>query len=327
MSGCTAAVILDYWANNVRSKEAAEEYHKAFTTTLEQLINKPFEDPTVQKIISFKVAERLNDMLERALQKDDIEFIEEALDLSLGLSSLLSGTATVVTNSPFYHAMQPLMNFLESPEMALQDFAQEYIDETFNGLEAKNVNDEPWMALTLLAAAGDAYIYFYFFKNPARNDGSIDPIARITADILVGGLWFLSTLGYLTSGIQTLTMKFETTVELEKYIDQKLNQEINKLRQNTHAVIQKLLAIRNKITRYGKWYPYVKRGEIAVGMPDWIVKEILGSPAKVNKGTGPWGTYEQWVYERYNWCLGMYWPYLYVYFVNGELVSWEEVQE
>ncbi|APT75036.1 hypothetical protein LN42_00450 [Marinitoga sp. 1137] len=75
--------------------------------------------------------------------------------------------------------------------------------------------------------------------------------------------------------------------------------------------------------RYGKWAPYVIKKEIAIGMPSWIVKEILGRPSDINKTVTANIIYEQWIYEKYDFSLKTNWPYLYLYFENGVLTSWQ----
>jgi hypothetical protein len=87
---------------------------------------------------------------------------------------------------------------------------------------------------------------------------------------------------------------------------------------------------------YGKWLPYYLEKKIVLGMPDWIVRKIEGSPDKVTKEVSKSGEKEIWTYNnpsyylRYSYytektyVMTSYNP-LYLYFENGELESWKEV--
>lgn len=77
--------------------------------------------------------------------------------------------------------------------------------------------------------------------------------------------------------------------------------------------------------KYGVWYEYIKSKTIIIGMPKEVVLEILGQPVRINKTVTADVVREQWVYERYDATLDMYWPYLYLYFENGILTSWQKM--
>lgn len=78
-------------------------------------------------------------------------------------------------------------------------------------------------------------------------------------------------------------------------------------------------------SKYGRWCDYIKEGVIVIGMPKEVVKEILGQPDDINKTVTSNTVFEQWVYEKYDYTLKIGWPYLYLYFENGILKSWQEV--
>jgi hypothetical protein len=78
------------------------------------------------------------------------------------------------------------------------------------------------------------------------------------------------------------------------------------------------------------------REKIVIGMPDWIVRKIEGSPDNVTREVSKSGEKEIWTYNnpsyylRYSYytektyVMTSYNP-LYLYFENGELESWKEV--
>ena len=53
--------------------------------------------------------------------------------------------------------------------------------------------------------------------------------------------------------------------------------------------------------------------EIWIGMNTVMARLSIGSPIKINRSTGSWGTNEQWIYKN-----------KYLYFKNGVLSSWQD---
>lgn len=62
----------------------------------------------------------------------------------------------------------------------------------------------------------------------------------------------------------------------------------------------------------------LKENSVTIGMPNWMVKIILGEPDDINKTVTKFVVREQWVYER-----GAI-DRVYLYFDDGELTSWQE---
>lgn len=56
----------------------------------------------------------------------------------------------------------------------------------------------------------------------------------------------------------------------------------------------------------------IEKGEIWIGMNDWMTRQSIGHPERTNRTTSSYGTSEQWVY-----------PNRYLYFENGKLKSWQ----
>lgn len=56
----------------------------------------------------------------------------------------------------------------------------------------------------------------------------------------------------------------------------------------------------------------IRRGEVILGMTQSQVIASFGHPGTINRTSGSWGVYEQWVYSRG-----------YLYFENGILTSWQ----
>lgn len=56
--------------------------------------------------------------------------------------------------------------------------------------------------------------------------------------------------------------------------------------------------------------------KITLGMAEWQVQRIKGTPTRIHKSVGPWGTHEQWVYKTPKTG--------YFYFENGILTSWQD---
>ncbi|MDK2886085.1 MAG: hypothetical protein PWP54_643 [Thermosipho sp. (in: thermotogales)] len=61
-------------------------------------------------------------------------------------------------------------------------------------------------------------------------------------------------------------------------------------------------------------------------MPQEVIIAMLGKPYTINKTVTETIVYEQRIYEKYNAQIGMNWPYLYLYFENGFLVSWQKTE-
>jgi hypothetical protein len=66
-------------------------------------------------------------------------------------------------------------------------------------------------------------------------------------------------------------------------------------------------------------------------MPSWVVYDIKGEPIKINKTVDTLGTHLQWIYESEKYeststgsYYAIYIPYLYLYFDNDVLTSWQE---
>jgi hypothetical protein len=79
-----------------------------------------------------------------------------------------------------------------------------------------------------------------------------------------------------------------------------------------------------KEEEYGKWFKYYLNKELVKGMPDWIVKDILGSPDNTDKSYTASGVkVEEWYYERYDSSKDLFITYLTVYFEDGKLVRWK----
>lgn len=60
--------------------------------------------------------------------------------------------------------------------------------------------------------------------------------------------------------------------------------------------------------RCGKWYSYVKRKEVVIGMPEDLIRDCLGSPEEVNTSEYSFGTHSQYVYKD-----------LYIYTTDGKV--------
>lgn len=60
--------------------------------------------------------------------------------------------------------------------------------------------------------------------------------------------------------------------------------------------------------RCGKWYSYVKRKEVVIGMPENLIRDCLGSPESVNTSEYSFGTHSQYVYKD-----------MYIYTTDGKV--------
>lgn len=67
--------------------------------------------------------------------------------------------------------------------------------------------------------------------------------------------------------------------------------------------------------------------EIHVGMTTDEARQVVGNPSSISKSGGSYGTREEWVYSRSYYIGSGVWgdeSYLYLYFEEGKLTSWQE---
>ncbi|APT75265.1 hypothetical protein LN42_01795 [Marinitoga sp. 1137] len=224
-------------------------------------------------------------------------------------------------------------------------------DPDFKKYVLETMPATPDFTTFLLLATGDIYTYTYFnfYSNPEnvyKITGTYDRSSLIITDIIVGGLWGLGVLSNLIDFFTPSNYEYYKTQDLstklndsqlatdivyqyyyKKYLDY-LEYEKGRKKQIEEQKKREEEMRKKEIERlkeqYGKWWEYVDKKTIVIGMPAWIVEDIFGKPSSVNKTVTASTVYEQWVYERYNYALNTYWPYLYLYFENGVLTSWQE---
>ncbi len=160
------------------------------------------------------------------------------------------------------------------------------------------------------------FILILFTNNPVRDDPDMEESSMIAADILVGGTWAIGTTSNLISALTPESTESLYAMYKKEYDEMKEEQRREELEKAAKRASQNIT--------YGKWAENVRNDEIAIGMPAWIVEDIMGTPDDTDRTVTSYGTSETWYYERYDYDLGMYWTYLSLYFDDGILTSWHE---
>lgn len=204
------------------------------------------------------------------------------------------------------------------------DIIRKYRNDYIAELETKKV--DYFFDLGMMIA-GDVIGYTYFTNSTFHEKDEPFEI-NIFFDPIVLGTWLLVSWINLDTALNPKwpEEQLQPLSSFESYLRARVAKARAQFMEKVEATLRKINEKRAIEQKYGKWYKYVQNKELAVGMPAWVVKDILGEPANISKTTTAFGVFEQWTYEKYNWRLGMYWPYLYLYFEDGILVSWQTVE-
>jgi hypothetical protein len=181
-----------------------------------------------------------------------------------------------------------------------------YVDEIFPTLDSSTAS----LVRNFRYELGPSYlgiIMDLIYLTPLAGTYVFDPSIReaikqpLFSYLILAGIYDLNTItSYLDSPEEWFNKRIQSELRRQE--------ELKKLKE-----------------KYGVWYEYVRERKIAIGMPKDIVIEILGKPNKINKTVTVSVIFEQWVYKKYDYKLQMDWPYLYLYFENGILISWQEL--
>lgn len=99
--------------------------------------------------------------------------------------------------------------------------------------------------------------------------------------------------------------------EMDAYVHEKENKEKMKIAEEAKKdSILKKGREEYEREKFGKWYVYVKRHEIKIGMPENCIIPCVGQPNKINTSEYSFGTYKQYVYDN-----------MYIYVENGKVTS------
>lgn len=108
------------------------------------------------------------------------------------------------------------------------------------------------------------------------------------------------------------------------YINDDMQSYLNKKEEDNNKKLLEEKLEREKLNKgreeyerekFKTWYPYVKRHEIKIGMPEYCIIPSIGQPNKINTSEYSFGIHKQYVYDN-----------MYIYVENEKVTAIQETK-